>query len=226
MSTTVEQPSLWTDAVRALRVNLLPGVVLWLIATTAVLSYYFVDTGPPRVRGAGTMEGRGRVSVALQHPRPPASSRGWIPFFVSEGAPDHPKDSHTVCPGVHAPVLGLPGFGDSTFSTVFRGCFSATKSSVGAVAAKVALDLLVYNVIWAANLRLGAYQWKNSGLGWAFFRQWPSRRHWTHDLPVAPLSTWLVWSASGQPDLQPSRRSADPSIQPGRVLPGRWSWRR
>jgi hypothetical protein len=189
MSTTLEKTSLWADALSALRANLLPGVVLWLIAAVAVLSYYFAAPARPFFEELGRWKAQGGFLYSIA-----ATSlfAGLIPFLFLKALPST-RETTTRSTLIFMVVFwAYRGFEiDALYR--FQGWMFGNEASVGTVVAKVAFDLFVYNVIWAANLQLGAYEWKNSGLGWSFFRQWPSRRHWTRDLPVALLSTWVVW---------------------------------
>ena len=189
MSSAVEHPSLWSEAVRALRANLLPGVVLWLIAAAAVVSYYFVDAARPFFETLGRWKTQGGFWYSIA-----ATSlfAGLIPFLFLKAFPST-RDAATPSTLVFMVAFwAYRGLEIDAFYR-FQGFLFGNEATVGTVAAKVAVDLFVYNVLWAGNLQLGAYQWKNSGLGWSFLRQWPSRRHWTRDLPVALLSTWVVW---------------------------------
>jgi hypothetical protein len=172
-----------------LRVNLLPGAVLWLIAAAVVLSYYFVDAARPFFETLGRWKAEGGFAYSIAAT---ALFAGLIPFLVLKALPATRKAA-TISTGVFMVLFWAYRGLEIDALYRFQGVMFGNEATVGTVAAKVAFDLFVYNVVWAANLQLGAYQWKNSGLGWSFFRQWPSRRHWTRALPVALLSTWVVW---------------------------------
>jgi hypothetical protein len=189
MNTTAKPTSLWSEALGALRANILPGIVLWLIAAAAVLSYYFVDAARPVFETLALWKAQGGFGYSII-----ATSlfAGLIPFLVLRALPATRKTA-TLSTFVFMVLFwAYRGFEIDVLYR-FQGFLFGNEASVGTVAAKVAADLFVYNVVWAMNLQLGAYQWKNSGLGWAFFHQWPSKRHWTRDVPVALLSTWVVW---------------------------------
>ncbi|HVZ15575.1 MAG TPA: hypothetical protein VG897_00540 [Terriglobales bacterium] len=189
MSTSVDPSSLWSDAIRAIRTNLLPGVVLWLIATAAVLSYFFVDAARPVFETLGRWKAEGGFLFSIVAT---GVFAGLIPFLVLKAFPATRKTA-TLSAAVFMTLFwAYRGFEIDVIYR-FNALMFGNVASLGTVAAKVAFDLFVYNVVWAASLQLGAYQWKNSGLGWKFLRTWPTRRHWTRDLPVALLSTWVVW---------------------------------
>jgi len=189
MSTIKERASLWSDALSALRVNLLPGVVLWLIAAAAVCSYYFVGAARPFFEGLARWKAEGGFGYSIAAT---ALFAGLIPFVFLKSLP---ATRTAATPSLLVFLVLFWAYRGFEIDALYRfqGVMFGNEASVGTVVAKVAFDLFVYNVVWACNLQLGAYQWKHSGLGWSFFRQWPTRRHWTHDLPVSLLSTWVVW---------------------------------
>ncbi len=204
MNTTVKHPSLWSEAGGALRANLLPGVVLWLIAAAAVLSYYFIDAARPFFETLGRWKAQGGFGYSIA-----ATSlfAGLVPFLVLRALPAARKTATLSTFVFMVMFWAYRGFEIDVLYR-FQGVMFGNEATVGTVVAKVAFDLFVYNVVWAVNLQLGAYQWKNSGRGWSFFSQWPNRSHWTRDVPVALLSTWVVWlpvvtlTYSLPPDLQ------------------------
>ena len=55
------------------------------------------------------------------------------------------------------------------------------------------VDMFVYNLIWAANLQLLTYHWKNSGFRFSAFSGFLWKDYFTRSLPIALVSTWVVW---------------------------------
>ena len=181
--------SVWQEASGAIRSNFLPGLVLWVFAAVVVVVYYFVGDLRPvfnTVSGWKTSGGFLYSMVAT------ALFAGLIPFLFLK-----------AMPATRASATG----GSLVFMVIFwayrglevdflyrgQGLMFGTDPTLTTVAAKVAFDLFVYNVVWASSLQLLSYHWKNSGFRLSAFRGFAWKEYFRRSLPVALLSTWAVW---------------------------------
>jgi len=117
---------------------------------------------------------------------------GVLPFLFLKAMPST-RASATWATLIFTTVLwAYRGFEIDLFYR-FQALMFGSEPTLGTVAAKLAVDLFVYNVVWAANLQLLAYHWKNSGFRSDAFTGFAWRDYFHKRLPVALLSTWAVW---------------------------------
>jgi hypothetical protein len=182
-------PPLWQEALAAVRHNFAPGLFLWGVAAVVVLLYYFVaDSRPVFTQVSDLKAGGGFLYSILST----ALFAGLIPFVFLKAMPST-RAQATVGTLVFTVLFwAYRGFEIDLFYR-FQGVMFGTVPSLGTVAAKVAFDLFVYNVIWAASLQLLTYHWKNSGFRASAFHGFDWRGYFQRQLPVALLSTWAVW---------------------------------
>ena len=173
----------------SIRANALPGVVLWAVAAAVVLVHSFV----PASRGvfdavAGWKAGGGfGYSITAT-----ALFAGILPFLFQKAMPST-RSMATLGTLVFTTVLwGYRGFEIDVFYR-FQAFLFGSDPTPGTVAAKVAVDLFIYNVVWAANMQLLTYHWKNSGFRSDAFAGFPWRDYFRRRLPAAIVSTWAVW---------------------------------
>lgn len=181
--------SLWRDAVSAVRHNFLPGLLLWITAAAVVLIYYFALDLRPWFTAVSQLKAQGGLLYSIVAT---AVFAGLIPFLFLRAMPAT-RAATTVGTLVFMAVFwGYRGLEIDLFYRL-QGLMFGTEPSLTTVASKVAFDLAVYNVVWAAPLQLLVYHWKNSGYRGNAFRTFPWGEFFRRRLPVALLSTWAVW---------------------------------
>jgi len=172
---------LWSQALRAIRTNALPGLVLWLIAAAVVALYYGVPAAQPVFSAVAQAKTDGGFVFSIVAT---AVFAGLIPYLVNRG----PVSTLVFL----VFFWGYRGF-EVDLLYRFQAWMFGSEPTVTTIVAKVAFDLFVYNVIWAAGLQLAGYAWKDGGYRWSALRGFWGRTFWTQRLPTALLSTWTVW---------------------------------
>ena len=185
-----DQPRpLWKDALAAIRSNFAPGLVLWGIAAVIVFCYYAVGPARPAFDEIARWKYEGGFLYSIVAT---GVFAGVIPFVFLWSRPATRKDS------TWATLVFMTGFWayrgleiDALYR--FQGFLFGNDPTFATVAAKVAVDMFVYNLFWAASLQLLSYHWKNSGFKAAAFRGFAWRDYFRRRLPMALVSTWVVW---------------------------------
>lgn len=178
----------------AARANVLPGIVLQVVAVSILLAYYFAPASRFVFDAVAHWKetygfGFSMVSTGL--------FGGAIPLLVARLSP-----SVRGTPQVawrHLPFLtafwALKGIEIDLLYRIQTALFGADPT-VGGVVIKTVLDQLVYCVLWAVPGTVIAYQFKEHGYSLARMRPHlgPNFRGWfrEHTLPVL-LSNWGVW---------------------------------
>lgn len=185
----ISTPSLWREAIQAIRTNMIPGIVLWAIATAVVLSYYFWEPSRPFFETLARWKSDGGFLYSIVAT---GLFAGLIPYLVLKALPAT-RSGATL--GALVFMVGFWAYRGLEIDLLYRfqGVMFGNQASVPTVAAKVAFDLFVYNVVWAASLQLLAYHWKNSGFRFSAFAGFDWKGYFTRSLPVALVSTWVVW---------------------------------
>lgn len=178
-------PSLWNEALGAIRKNLVPGFFLWIVAACVVYLYYGVSASGPLFNEVARWKASGGyfysvVSTGLM--------AGVIPFVFLQTRGRQAQ-------GTLAFMAGFWAYRGGEIDAFYRfqGFLFGTQPTLGTIAAKVACDMLVYNVFWAAHLQLLSYRWKNGGFHLSVFRNLDWKEHFRKRLPAALISTWVVW---------------------------------
>jgi len=182
-------PSVWKEALQAIRHNFLPGLVLWLVAAAVGGAYYLV----PSTQGAFATVAQWKATGGLWYSLvATALFAGVIPFVVLWLLPQS-RATATVSTFWFLVVFwGYRGCEIDVFYR-FQGFLFGNAVAFSSVAPKVLVDLFVYNVVWAAGFQLLAYHWKNHGFRLSAFRGFDWRGFVTRQIPVALVSTWVVW---------------------------------
>jgi hypothetical protein len=177
------------ESLRAIRQNFVPGLVIWTVAALVVAAYYLVPatSGFFQTIAAWKASGGFLYSFAAT-----ALFAGLIPFAFL-----------MVMPATRAQATGSAlafllifwGYRGVEIDLLYRlqGVMFGTAPAVGTIAAKVAFDLFVYNVVWAAGLQLLVYHWKNHRYRLKAFHGFHWHEFFTKRLPVAVVSTWVIW---------------------------------
>jgi hypothetical protein len=184
-----ERTSAWSEAAKAARANLVPGLALQAFALALVLAYYLhAPTREALDAVAGLKQRTGYlyslVSTAL--------FGGFIPFvWLRLNAA-----TRAVTPPSHGLfLLSFWAFKGVEVDLLYRaqGWLFGHGTDVGTVTAKVLVDQFVYVPLYSIPIGVLVYQWKESGFSWAAMRRLPLAGFLLENLPKALLATWIVW---------------------------------
>jgi hypothetical protein len=172
---------MWITALRAIRANTLPGLVLWTVAGAIVAIYYLFPAAQPAFDTVAAWKTWGGFLYSILAT---ALFAGLIPAIVTR----------SPLPTLIFMVLfwGYRGLEIDLFYR-FQAWLFGSEANFTTIAAKVAVDMFVYNVAWAASLQLLAYHWKDAGFRRGAFRGFDWKVYWSQRWPVTLLSTWVVW---------------------------------
>jgi len=183
------RPSIWSEATAAIRHNFLPGLGLWIIASAVVAAYYLVPSAQPGFEAISDWKFQGGFLYSVGAT---ALFAGLIPFLFLWARPST-RNAATAKSLVFLVVFwGYRGF-EIDLLYRFQSWMFGNEVKFAVVAPKVAFDLLVYNVVWAAALQLLAYDWMNTGFSRGAFRAFAWKEFVTRRVPVALVSTWVIW---------------------------------
>jgi len=192
------------DAAASVRANLGPGVLLWVVAMAVVGSFFWWPAARPAFETVAGWKATGGFLYSFVAT---AVFAGLIPWLVTRVLPASRAQSTWSGLVFLLVFWGYRGIEIDLFYQLQSALFG-TEGTWQTITVKVMVDMLVYNVVWAASLQLIAYRWKNGGFRSTAFRDFTWKRHFSHDFPIAVLSTWLVWipvvalTYSLPPDLQ------------------------
>ena len=182
-------PGLWKEATQAIRANLVPGLALWVVAAAVVLSYYLWEPARPVFETLSRWKLAGGFLYSILAT---GLFAGLLPFAFLRLFPATRGSADVATLVFMVLFWAYRGFEVDLLYRV-QGLMFGNEASVSTVAAKVAVDMFVYNVVWAASLQLLAYHWKNHGFRWSAFSGFDWKKYFFRRLPVAIVSTWVVW---------------------------------
>lgn len=188
--TVSHSPSpVWKESLRAIRHNFVPGVVLWIVASIVVAAYY----GVPAVQGLFAVVARWKSDGGFFYSVvATALFAGLIPFLVLRLVPATRAQATRTSLAFLIVFWAYRGFEVDLFYR-FQGWLFGTNVTFAVVAPKVLFDMFVYNPVWAVSVQLLSYHWMNHGFRFSAFRGFHWREYFTRRVPVALLSTWVVW---------------------------------
>lgn len=186
---TTEPPTLWQETLASLRHNLVPGLFLWTIAAVVVGLYYLFEPARPSftVLSAWKEQGGYFYSIAAT-----AVFAGLIPVLYL-AARSSTRASLPAGGGLFLVFFWAYRGLEIDLLYRFQAVLFGSEPTFASVVPKVLVDLFVYNVVWAASLQMLAYHWMNTGFRFDAFRGFDWTRYFRRTLPVALLSTWMVW---------------------------------
>ena len=181
-------PQLRADIIRAFRHNLIPGLVLQVIAVSLALLYYFWPPALPAFAFVADLKGRYGMLYAVCAT---ALFGGIIPFaylWASGQTRQHPGGELLF-------YLLFWGYKGAEVDLFYRlqGWLFGTDNSWQTVVAKTSFDQLVYAAFWMVPTIAVAYLWKDSGFNWRRFRHRLDQRFFALTVPTIVVSNWLVW---------------------------------
>lgn len=176
-------------ALRGVRANLIPGLVLQLCSLALVVGYYEVDW----LRRALTNVGEVKVQYGYAYAAlSTCLFAGIIPYLVLRVTGRHDR----IRPGREAAFF--------VFYWLYRGlevdlfyraqtAWFGDEPTVGVIATKVLIDQFVYNPLWASPSQMLFFLWKDSGYSLARTKQSLRQRSLLARTALILITTWSVW---------------------------------
>lgn len=173
---------------RALRANSGPAIGLWVFASALVVGYYFAAP----VRSMFESLGEFRSSVGPMFPILSTAFFGAVIPGLVEIYMVRGKRSQTLHRMIWISLFW--GFKGWEVDMLYRGQALLFGNGTGleVLAPKVAVDMLVYNPIWAVPSTALFYRWLRRQTGEPELQLFPQRWYREKVLPLL-ISTWAVW---------------------------------
>ena len=176
-------------ALRGVRANLIPGLVLQLCSLALVIGYYQVDWFTRLLTSVGELKVQYGYAYAA------ASTclfAGILPYLVLRLTGRHDR----LRPGREAAFF--------VFYWLYRGlevdlfyrpqtAWFGDEPSVGVIVIKVLVDQFAYNPLWASPSQMLAFLWKDSGYSLARTRESLRRQSLLSRTALILITTWSVW---------------------------------
>lgn len=190
-STSTQPAAPWRAGLEGARANVLPGLVLQVVALSLVLGYYFAPGVAETLRGLTALRARWGVGFSMLST---AIAGGVIPWIYLR-----------VMPATRARYDAAQGLG-LVFFWALKGlevhalyailaALVGTEPSVGTVLTKSVLDQLVYGPLWAVPGMWIGYQWIehhfNFAPVWSRMRQ---RGWYARDLLPVFIANFGIWA--------------------------------
>lgn len=174
---------------RGMRRNFLPGVVLWSVGLSLVLAYYQLPAARPLYERIAQWKASGGFAFSAL-----SSSLfgGAIPFLALLALRRVPRGRGL---GIALFLIGFWALRGMEIDGLYRiqGLLFGTGTDAWTVVRKVAVDQLVYSVVWSAPFSLLAYRWKDAAFDVRVLRALGQRSFWLGEIPVVVVSLWGVW---------------------------------
>ena len=171
-----------------IRVNLIPGLVLWIMGVCLVAVYYFGEFSRPWFNQIIILkETYGFAYSAVST----CFFGGLIPYvFMQLTGRDRLKGL-----GSGAIFLGywaIRGIDVDAFYRLQAMVFG-TEVDLLTIIAKVLVDQFVYCVVWASPITALFYTWREAGFS---LKQWKGNKTWSElfdMILIFTVTTWVVW---------------------------------
>jgi len=171
-----------------IRVNLIPGLVLWIMGVCLVAIYYFGEFSRPWFNQIIILKetyGFGYSAVST------CFFGGLIPYvFMQLTGRDRLKGlgSGVIFLGYWA----IRGIDVDAFYRLQALVFG-TEVDLLTIIAKVLVDQFVYCVVWASPITALFYTWREAGFS---LKQWKGNKTWSElfdMILIFTVTTWVVW---------------------------------
>jgi len=172
-----------------MRANLLPGLILQAFAVTVVIGYFRVEAVAHALDVLGVLKHEwGYVYSALAT----ALFGGLIPFLTLFALRRIPRGRESRELAFYVAFWIWKGV---EVDALYRGQAWLFGSSGDAtvVTAKVAVDQLLYNPLWAAPTQVVCFLWKDSGFSLVGLRRSLAERTLARRSATILFSSWSVW---------------------------------
>ena len=181
--------ALWRVSLAGFRVNLLPGLFLWILGMTVVLTYYSLESTRfffDRVMQIKQEYGYLYSFLAT------GFFGGFIPFLYLWRSGRIPKGMARAY-GMFFPLYWAARGTEVDAFYRLQGLLFGNEPDLATIATKVFMDQFVYCIFWAAPVTAVFYGWKDCGFSWRRLRKETSRQSFLFEVARLLLSTWLVW---------------------------------
>ena len=171
-----------------IRVNLIPGLVLWIMGVCLVAIYYFGEFSRPWFNQIIILKetyGFGYSAVST------CFFGGLIPYvFMQLTGRDRLKGL-----GSGAIFLGYWAIRGIDVDAFYRlqALVFGTEVDLLTIVAKVLVDQFVYCVVWASPITALFYTWREAGFS---LKQWKGNKTWSElfdMILIFTVTTWVVW---------------------------------
>jgi len=171
-----------------IRVNLIPGLVLWIMGVCLVAIYYFGEFSRPWFNQIIILkETYGFAYSAVST----CFFGGLIPYvFMQLTGRDRLKGL-----GSGAIFLGYWAIRGIDVDAFYRlqALVFGTEVDLPTIVAKVLVDQFVYCVVWASPITALFYTWREAGFS---LKQWKGNKTWSElfdMILIFTVTTWVVW---------------------------------
>jgi hypothetical protein len=181
--------ALWQRSVAGFRINLIPGIVLWVVGLGVALAYYKMDSAKGFFDGV--------ISVKQTHGflysfLATGLFGGLIPFLYLWATGRIPKGM-VACYGVFFVFFwAVRGTEVDAFYRL-QSILFGDGLDWSTIVTKVFVDQFVYCIFWATPVTAVFYGWKDCGFSWSLLRETTTWRSFLFEVARLLLSTWLVW---------------------------------
>ena len=171
-----------------IRVNLIPGLILWIMGVCLVAIYYFGEFSRPWFNQIIILkETYGFAYSAVST----CFFGGLIPYvFMQLTGRDRLKGL-----GSGAIFLGYWAIRGIDVDAFYRlqALVFGTEVDLPTIVAKVLVDQFVYCVVWASPITALFYTWREAGFS---LKQWKGNKTWSElfdMILIFTVTTWVVW---------------------------------
>ena len=181
--------NLLTPILRAIRRNLLPGLLLQMTAVTTIALYFGSSTAHAWMDGIGEAKLRyGYRFSALST----LLFGGVIPFLVQWGTGRADAKSRIRQFLFYALFWSWKGIEVDAFYR-FQAFIFGAGASFGVIVEKMLVDQFVYNPLWAGPTQVWFFLWKDCGFSRARMRPRFVEQSLGRRLVIVLFSSWIVW---------------------------------
>lgn len=173
----------------ALKNNMVPGIILWLMGLSLVGIYYLSEFSRPwfdKVIQMKEIYGYAYSSIST------CIFGGLIPFVFMRLSGRERKGSSMVHGSIFLLYWAMRGVDVDAFYR-FQDLIFGNAVDFKTIAAKVLIDQFLYCVFWASPITAFFYTWKEANFS---LTKWKGEKTWQElfDLIIVfMVSTWLVW---------------------------------
>ena len=181
--------TIWQLTVKALRANVLPGLVLWAFGGSIVLGFYYW----PACTDLLTKVGQFRQTYGLWFSIPSlAFFAGLVPFCLQVLQRDSAKN---FSGGILAFLLIFWGYKGAEVDWLYRlqAWMFGDNAEPTTLVMKVLVDQLIYVPIWAVPSMVICYLWANAGFDFTALRGAFVGRWYRRLIVPILVPNWLVW---------------------------------
>ncbi|MEM6755714.1 MAG: hypothetical protein AAF586_00975 [Planctomycetota bacterium] len=173
----------------ALRANAWPALGLWVVAVAIVGGYYAVPSVGAAMDALGAVKDRHGYAFSAVSTALCGAVLPWLVTRFRLGGAGQGRVAFGVLLLVYWAIKGVEV--DALYR--FQGWLFGTGTDPGTIAAKVALDMLLYMPLWAAPMTLAVYQIERVD---GDLRRWwrgLNGRWVTHEALPIVVANWGVW---------------------------------